>query len=415
MIGCSVLFSSSLEVSAAYDPENMLSDDYYHNNTRLNVLHYPNLDSVLDDNSVDYILFQDDSYAPRKRSFDFGATGEYLSNTLKFTDFYPWSVRDSHAWMGWGGSLSNDATAETYIDTPFVFENITELHIAFAILQRNGQLPSNCNWEYDVTYPDGDVFTWETSFANVAGQLLYVCNDGNNYAYVHVDLEYSFPVTVSFNRIKLRGNWRDQYLTACFSTPYVVYGDPVPVVTSTTSGPVVTTTVGTTYLIPSIPDYPNDPDDDDDDLPWLLSLIVKALENLGSVIVDGVKTLFVPSSFVFTDFYADFSDMLDDRLGVVSLADGIVDDLVLDASQDIIEMDSVTFPGVVVPLSIVGEDDPVDFEMPEVEVPLNPDPSGGLDPLFEAIKYIIDIVSTLAVIMMLRKRFDREIIGGEAE
>ena len=53
--------------------------------------------------------------------------------------------------------------------------------------------------------------------------------------------------------------------------------------------------------------------------------------------------------------------------------------------------------------------------MPEVEVPLNPDPSGGLDPLFEAIKYIIDIVCTLAVIMMLRKRFDREIIGGEAE
>ena len=48
------------------------------------------------------------------------------------------------SYHGWGGSLSRDSYAVSYLYTPFVFENVTELHIAFCILQRNGQITSDC-------------------------------------------------------------------------------------------------------------------------------------------------------------------------------------------------------------------------------------------------------------------------------
>lgn len=415
---------SSDSASAVFDSQYLLSNDFYVPYPSLDVWHWP--EGTSDFVSRTYSLLQDDRPYPDLRSFDFGASGEYLSNSLKFTNFYPFSARDQQAYHGWGGSLSQDSLAVTYIYTPFVFENVTELHIAFAILQRHGQITSDCNWQYTITYPDGESDTLSTDFSNVAGVLLYVKNDGNNYAYVHVDLEFPYPVTVTFNRIKLTGNWNDQYLTACFSAPYVVYGDPVtPVVTTVPSSqPVITST---TYYIPPVPDYPNEDDDDDDDLPWLLSLIVKSLQNLGGVIVDGIKGLFVPSEEDFSQFYTKTSNLVNSSFGVLSLADGIGSAMVtgaLDSVQDLEEIDSIEVKQFSVPLpiyrtSVNGQPvyENVDFDLiPEdVEVPLNPAEGTDLDILWDSLKIIIDIIATIAFISMLRRRFEREILGGAPE
>lgn len=140
----------------------------------------------------------------------------------------------------------------------------------------------------------------------------------------------------------------------------------------------------------------------------LLGTLISAVQSLGSFILDGLQSLFVPSESAISAFKNRLDTLLHDTFGAVYDAQELTDSAVrqiLTASA----VDSVRFDGTTVDVSAIAGAGAV-VQFPAMTVPLKPEAS-KLSLLYSTLAKILDIVCTIAVLNMLRTKFDAIIFG----
>lgn len=120
-----------------------------------------------------------------------------------------------------------------------------------------------------------------------------------------------------------------------------------------------------------------------------------------NLIETGLKNLFVPSEEDIVSMQNDWDMLLRDRFGALYQAV----DMITDYADAFVEQEksTITFPSVTIPLAGAN------FVFGGWEVKVIPD---GFGFLVDALKMVISIVCTFAVVNMLRNRFERILTGG---
>lgn len=137
--------------------------------------------------------------------------------------------------------------------------------------------------------------------------------------------------------------------------------------------------------------------------------VVDTLVALPSKIWDTISTglhdLFIPSAQAVSDFRNNMLALFADHFGALYDCVDIVHDYVVDLNVTSVK-DTITFP--VVTLDLAG----VPFAIGGWDVKIVPD---GFDVLFDAVKWAIDAVCTLAFVNTMRERFDDLMVGGDQD
>lgn len=131
--------------------------------------------------------------------------------------------------------------------------------------------------------------------------------------------------------------------------------------------------------------------------------IVQLPSKLWKLIEDGLKGLFIPNEQYMITYKDDWSNLMSEKLGAVWQ----VSEITFGAWEKVGECDeqnTVAFPKVTIPLP-----DNNDFSFGGYDVQIVPT---GFEFLATAVKTIVGVVSTLAFINGIRKRYD-EIMGVE--
>lgn len=133
----------------------------------------------------------------------------------------------------------------------------------------------------------------------------------------------------------------------------------------------------------------------------IVTVITELPERIWDYIEIGLKNLFVPSEDDIVAIQDDWDTLLRDRFGALYQAV----DMITDYADAFVEQEksTITFPSVSIPLA--GSN----FVFGGWEVKVIPD---GFGFLVDALKMVISIVCTFAVVNMLRNRFERILTGG---
>lgn len=128
--------------------------------------------------------------------------------------------------------------------------------------------------------------------------------------------------------------------------------------------------------------------------------ITELPQKIADFILDGLKSLFVPTEEDITEMQDKFTTLLSDRFGALYQ----VIDLVIDYANAFTasEKKTITFPTVSIPL---GE---ANFDFGGWEIQIVPD---GFDVLMNGLKMIISIACTVLFVNGMRSRFEK-LVGG---
>ncbi len=134
--------------------------------------------------------------------------------------------------------------------------------------------------------------------------------------------------------------------------------------------------------------------------------VVDTLTSLPGKIWDSISTglheLFIPSEEALTTFKEDMLGLFAEHFGALYDCVDIIEDYVSQMNVTSVT-ETITFPEITLDLG-------VPFTLGGWEVQVVPD---GFDALFEALKWVIDAICTLAFINTMRARFDDLMVGGE--
>ena len=142
--------------------------------------------------------------------------------------------------------------------------------------------------------------------------------------------------------------------------------------------------------------------------------ILNTISSILSSIVDGIQGLFVPDSSWMTSWYESVEDTLDDVFGASSAASAMVEQAFTTLIQGT-AVNSIYFPAIEIPNLSGG----VVTLYAGGNVPLLPQNTNftvasgflGSASLYDYMKYLIDIVSTMAVINMVRTKLHAILVG----
>lgn len=129
-------------------------------------------------------------------------------------------------------------------------------------------------------------------------------------------------------------------------------------------------------------------------------LIKNAIVDLGNFLIDGVKSLFIPSEEDITNMKDKWDTLLSDRFGALYQVGALISDYASAFKEQ--SKNSITFPSVTIPLA------GAEFTFGGWEVKVVPD---GFSAVFSVLKTITSILATMLFINGLKNRFDK-ILGG---
>lgn len=137
---------------------------------------------------------------------------------------------------------------------------------------------------------------------------------------------------------------------------------------------------------------------------WLQSLV-----GFVQGIPEAIAGIFIPSDDALSDFSDNMSDLFDDHFGALSdardIIDGYVDTFSFSNPQTYISIPTFSVP--------LGSDQ--EFSFGGYNVNVNPTTyNSNFSVLMDALKLIIDIVSTILVVNGLRNRFEGLLSGGDS-
>ena len=130
--------------------------------------------------------------------------------------------------------------------------------------------------------------------------------------------------------------------------------------------------------------------------------IVDGLTNLGNMLLDGIKNLFVPSQEDITAMQTKWTTLLEDRFGALYQTIDIIDNYANAFTNS--EKNTITFPEVSIPL---GE---ANFEFGGYEVKVVPD---GFNIIFDTLKVIVSILATFLFVNAMKNRLEK-LVGGSS-
>lgn len=130
------------------------------------------------------------------------------------------------------------------------------------------------------------------------------------------------------------------------------------------------------------------------------NLIKNALVDLGNFLINGIKSLFIPSQEDITNMKTNWDTLLADRFGALYQVVDLIHDYASAFNSQ--SKGTITFPSVTIPLA--GSE----FTFGGWEVQVVP---SGFDVLFNAIKLTTSVLATVFFVNGLKNRFEK-LVGG---
>lgn len=326
--------------------------------------------------------------------------GTFLyDSSVQLTAYNARSVTDYIAsrpyFLRYTATLNNVSTDRSYITVDvrpsYSIFNTTQLHTAIA-LSTGSVLPGGSfdspSWNW---YWGGNSVHLENSVlqsgTNGYRATLYF---GNNATFVPCDFS-SQSVTSGYSvRACFYGN------SGINSNIYYLYIG-VPYVDADASGINGTTTAATTSSGGVSTEINVNVDVDMEETNGILSGIKQSIDNLVDAIINGLKSLFIPSDDFMDDFQFDMEDLLQDHLGGLYEAEELIVDSFEDL-PDVVAKSEIYIPAVNLPLG--GET----LTLGDWHIPLKV--SGLPAILYDGIAFIIDFLCIAAFLRMCRNKLE---------